>query len=348
MSRHLPRNDIRLPRSDTRTIGFLLVPDFSLLSYSSAIEPLRAANLLSGKPLYRWRHVSTDGAPVAASSGVSVAADGKVGDRASYDTLLVFAAGNPSGFDHAPTLSWLRALARRGVAIGGVSGGPYLLARAGLLDGHRCTIHWMHLPAFLEEFPHLRPSMNLYEIDRGRLTCAGGIGALDMVCAMIEADHGQALAVAVREWFLHGHRPADHPQRPELFEQSGARSPHLAEALKLMRERLELPLSRDELAGTVGLSVRQLERLFAGQLGATIGETYRSLRLDRARILVRESVLPITEIAVASGFGSASHFSRCFKERYGGSPAEERRKESARTRRPTPLATRAQARPNGR
>src|SRR5690606_15262711 len=154
-------------------------------------------------------------------------------------TLLVFAAGNPSGFDHAPTLSWLRALSRRGVAIGGVSGGPYLLARAGLLDGHRCTIHWMHVPAFLEEVPALRPSMNLYEIDRGRLTCAGGIGALDMVCAMIEADHGKALAVAVREWFLHGHRAADHPQRPELFEQGGARSPHLAEALKLMRERLE-------------------------------------------------------------------------------------------------------------
>ncbi len=328
MDSDLPQSDIRAPARATRTIGFLLVPGFSLLSYSAAIEPLRAANLLAEAELYRWVHVATAGPTVAASNGVAITADARVGDRLALDAMLVVAGGNPSGFSDDGTLAWLRLLSRRGVAIGGVSGGPYLLARAGLLDGYRCTLHWMHLPAFLEEFPGLRPSMALYEIDRDRLTCAGGIAAFDMVAAMIETEHGPALATSVREWFLQGYRPADQPQRLSLVERHGAHSAPLLRALEAMERRLESPMGRADLARVAGLSVRQLERLFTSQLGATIGDVYRGLRLERARVLVRESTLAITEIAAACGFQSASHFSRRYKERYDTSPLGERRAQA--------------------
>ncbi|MCW5716070.1 MAG: GlxA family transcriptional regulator [Bauldia sp.] len=328
MDRHLPRNDIGASGSEPRTIGFLLVPGFSLLSYSAAIEPLRAANLLAEAELYRWVHVSGEGPLVPASNGVSIASDAGIADKVNLDAVFVVAGGNPAAFHDAATLAWLRRLARRGVVIGGVSGGPFILAKAGLLDGRRCTLHWMHLPAFLEEFPHLRPSMALFEIDGDRMTCAGGIAALDMMTAMIQAEHGPGLAAGVREWFLQGYRPADQPQRLSLVARHGAHSAPLLRALEAMERRLETPLPRAALARIAGLSVRQLERLFAGQLGATIGDMYRRLRLDRARILVRESTLGITEIATACGFQSASNFSRRYRERFGASPLGERRAQA--------------------
>lgn len=306
------------------------MPGFSLLSYSAAIEPLRAANLLAEAELYRWVHISGDGPMIPASNGVSIASDAGIADTPDLDAVFVVAGGNPAAFDDAATLAWLRRLARRGVAIGGVSGGPYLLAKAGLLAGRRCTLHWMHLPAFLEAFPDLRPSMALYEIDGDRMTCAGGIAALDMIAAMIQAEQGAALAAGVREWFLQGYRPADQPQRLSLVARHGAHSAPLLRALEAMERRLEAPLVRTELARIAGLSVRQLERLFASQVGATIGDVYRGLRLDRARVLVRESTLGITEIATACGFQSASHFSRRYREQFGASPLEERRSEARR------------------
>jgi transcriptional regulator GlxA family with amidase domain len=184
-------------------VGFLLLPDFALMSYASAVEPLRAANRLAGRELYAWRHVSLDGETATASNGATIRADHSVGERIELDALLVCAGGNPALFSHPPTYRWLRTLARRGVAVGGVSGGAYVLARAGLLDGYRATIHWEHIPAFSEEFPHLAVERSLFVIDRDRWTCAGGIAALDLMHALIERDHGHALAAAVSEWYLH-------------------------------------------------------------------------------------------------------------------------------------------------
>ena len=195
--------------------------------------------------------------------------------------------------------------------IGGVSGGPYILARAGLLDGYRCTIHWEHMAAFREDFPQLDTTAHPYEIDRGRLTCAGGIAGFDMMRAIIATEHGSALATAVSEWFLQTQlRSGSGPQRLTLRERYGVAHPKLLEALQAMEDSTDKPLSRDALARAVALSVRQLERLFAGHLGTTIGDLYLKIRLDRARTLVHETALPLLEIAIACGFANGSHFSR--------------------------------------
>jgi transcriptional regulator GlxA family with amidase domain len=308
-----------------RQIGFLLLPGFSLLSYASAAEPLRAANRLSGHSLYRWIHVSAQGRPVQASSGLAIAADQRVGDDCPFDMILVCAGGNPALHRNASTLSWLRKQARRGVRIGGVSGGPYILARAGLLDGFRCTIHWEHLAAFEEEFPQLDIRRTLYEIDRGRLTCAGGIAGFDMMRAIIAAEHGSALATAVSEWFLQTQlRAGSGPQRLTLRERYGVAHPKLLDALRAIEDSVDKPLSRASLARAISLSVRQLERLFAGHLGTTIGDLYLKIRLDRARALVHETALPLLEVAIACGFANGSHFSRAYRKRFGVSPKLDR------------------------
>lgn len=308
-----------------RRIGFLLIPGFSLLSYASTVEPLRAANRLSGRLLYAWRHISDRGRPVAASSGLSITADGAVGEDVPLDMILVCAGGNPALYKNARTFSFLRKLARRGVRIGGVSGGPYILARAGLLDGYRCTIHWEHMAAFREDFPQLDMMRTLYDIDRGRLTCAGGIAGFDMMRAIIAADHGQALAASVSEWFLQTQlRAGSGPQRLTLRERYGVANAKVLQALQAIEASTDNVLSRTALAQATGLSVRQLERLFANHLGTTIGDLYLKTRLDRARALVHETALPLLQIAVACGFANGSHFSRAYRARYGRSPRQDR------------------------
>jgi transcriptional regulator GlxA family with amidase domain len=310
-----------------KSIGFLLIPDFALMSYASAIEPFRAANTLSGKALYSWHHISIDGSPARASNDVLIPCDYKVGDSLTMDRLFVCAGGNPAAFNHNPTLRWLRKLASRGLQIGGVSGGPYILARAGLLEKHRFTLHWEHIPALAEEFPHLEAAQSLYVIDRGRLTCAGGIAALDMMHELIEDDYGQALASAVSEWFLHTDvRLGSGPQRMRLRERFNVTSGSLLKALAFIEANLENPASRQSLAEVAGLSIRQLDRLFQSHLGITARSYYLRARLERARTLLRQTEMPILEISVAMGFPSASRFSKAFSSVFGHSPQRERRR----------------------
>ncbi|WP_035713513.1 GlxA family transcriptional regulator [Azorhizobium doebereinerae] len=313
-----------------RTYGFLLLPDFALLTYASAIEPLRAANALSGRDLYRWRHISADGQPVKASNGVAIAVDERVGENLALDALLACAGGNPARFRHKPTFTFLRRLAHRGVMLAGVSGGPYALARAGVLEGHRCTVHWEHIPAFTEEFPQLDVRRTLYEIDRDRVTCAGGIATLDMMADLIARDHGPVLANAVSEWFLRTQaRPASNAQRMAPRERFGIGNAKVLGVLGEMETRLEEPASREDLARSAGISVRQLERLFADHVGESVGAHYLAVRLDRARSLLRQTALPVAEVAMACGFVSTSHFSRAYKARFSQPPSTERGARSA-------------------
>ena len=204
-------------QASAQSVGFLLVPGFALMSYAAAIEPLRAANLISGEPLYRWWHAAPGGKPVMASNGLAIIPDVGAGSDRDVDMLFVCAGGNPATFNDRQVFAWLRKLARRGVTIGGISGGPYVLARAGLLDGRRVTLHWEHQPAFSEDFPDVAVTPSLFEIDGNRITCSGGISALDMMVALIERDHGRQLAAAVGDWFLHTHiREGMGPQRMDL------------------------------------------------------------------------------------------------------------------------------------
>lgn len=321
-------SDTNLPDCDNSTpthVGFLLIPDFALLPYASSIEPLRAANRLSGRGLYRWSHISIDGAPAPASNGVAIAADAVVGAELRLDYLFVCAGGNPALFQHQPTFSWLRQLARRGVRIGGVSGGPYLLARANVLNGHRFTIHWEHAAAFLEEYPDLDLRRSLYEIDRDRLTCSGGTAPLDMMHAVIAREHGSSLALAVSEWFLQTQvREGTGPQRMPLRERLGIAHAPLLQVIGRMEQTLENPEPREALARLAKVSLRQLERLFRQHLGRSLGEHYLVLRLDQARDLLRQTSLSVLEIALACGFASASHFSRSYGRRFGHPPRSER------------------------
>ena len=326
---NLSENDFNMPQSDlipTRAMGFLLVDGFSLLSYASAVEPLRAANTLAGKPLYSWSTLTVGDVPTQSSSGLPIASDSAMSGEQDYDTVFVCSAGNPAAFGDKPTLTWLRGLARRGVRLAGVSGGPFVLARAGLLEGHRCTIHWEHVPAFEAAFPALDLRRTLFEIDRDRLTCGGGVAALDMMHALITLDHGPALAGAVSDWFLQTEvRFGGGAQRMSLRERHGTSNAKLLRALELMEGHLDEPPSRAKLAQAAGVSLRQLERLFAAHLGTSVEKHGLQLRLEHAHLLLAQTTLSILEISVACGFASASHFSRRYKARYGINPSAERK-----------------------
>ncbi|MCC8962421.1 GlxA family transcriptional regulator [Bradyrhizobium sp. Pear76] len=318
----------------TRRIGFLLIPGFALMSYASAVEPLRAANVLAGKNLYSWRHISVRGSDIAASNGVRIQADASISNAGRLDRIVVCAGGNPQAFDHPPTFAFLRKAARHGIQLGGVSAAPYLLARAGLLDGYRCTVHWEHIPAFTETFPFLHLSRSLYEIDRDRFTCAGGIAALDMMHAMIRIDHGAELASAISDWFLQTEvRRGEVAQRLSPTERFGVHHPGLVQALLRMEREIEMPLSPRELSDIAGVSLRQLERLFARHLGTTIHRHYRRTRLEHARVLLRQTTKSIREIALATGFAVPTQFSRSYRLHFGVAPAHERKVASLRSQR---------------
>jgi transcriptional regulator GlxA family with amidase domain len=321
------------PTAPIGSVGFLLIPGFALMTYASAIEPLRAANQLAGKPLYRWWHTSPGDKPAIASNGAAILPDFKFGAcPGALDLIIVCAGGNPATFNDRKTFAWLRKLAARGVIIGGISGGPFILAKAGLLNDRRCTVHWEHLPALREEFPQVELTRSLFEIDRDRITCSGGVAGLDMMVALITRDHGYELGAAVSEWFLHTHiREGTGPQRMDLRFRLGIADDRLLTVLKAMEAHLETPLSRQRLAGLAGISLSQLERSFRTQLGHGVHSHYLGLRLGRARQLLRETSLSILEVALATGFTSASQFSRAFRRQLKSAPREVRRRD-----RPTP------------
>lgn len=313
----------------TRKVGFLLVPSFALLPYAAAIEPLRAANSLAGRELFSWFHISPDGKPIQASNGVTIIPEHHVGAQINLDLVMVCAGTGVESFRHPQTLAWLRMLARQGVPLGGISGGAYVLARSGVLGGYRWTIHWDHMAGVAEEFPLLEMTGKLFEIDRDRMTCSGGITPLDLMHGMIARWHGPRLAAAVSDWFLHTTvRHGDGPQRMDIGQRTGVSHGKLLKVLGFMEGRLEEPVSREHLAGIAGVSVRQLERLFKVYLGSTLGRYYLELRLRRARDLMQQTALSVLEVALACGFVSASHFSRAYRAHYGHAPTAERHQKS--------------------
>ena len=322
----MSKSDIITPNSVAR-IGLLLIDGFALLSYASFIEPFRAANRLAGATLYSWGHVSLSGEEATASNGARLVADARVGAPFACDMLFVFAAGDPATFRDERCFAWLRDLARRGVAVGGISGGPFLLARAGLLHGRRATIHWEHAAALQAEFPDLALGTGLYTIDGDRMTCAGGTAGLDLALSLIARDHGTDLGGRVAEWFIRAEqRGPDMAQRNGLATRYGTNNRRLLPMLAAMESAIEEPLTRHALAARAGISLRQLERLCIDLLGASIAETYVRIRLDRAAELLRSTGLQITEVAMTCGFRTAAHFSHRFRTHFGISPTVARKR----------------------
>jgi transcriptional regulator GlxA family with amidase domain len=311
-------------------IAFFLVPDFSLIAFSASVEPLRIANRMAGQELYAWRIVSKDGEPVQASSGIAVNADAAMtqfadDDRPPFSSLLICSGIRAEHYDDREVFAWLRRIERKGVDIGAICTGSHILARAGLLGGYRCTIHWENLPGFAEAFPDIDVAAHLFEIDRNRFTCSGGTAGLDMMLYLISHQHGEELATKVSEQCLLDQIRRSHSsQRMPLNVRLGGHHPKLIATIEMMEANLEEPLSPEELAAYVGLSRRHLERLFRKHLGRSPAQYYIELRLERARHLLYQTDMPVLDVALASGFVSASHFSKCYRHMYGKTPRAER------------------------
>jgi transcriptional regulator GlxA family with amidase domain len=315
-----------MSESPVRQIGIVLVPDFALASFSMIIEPLRIANRLSGRRLYDWTLLSDTGGAIGSSAGIDLQTQPIADMRERvFDLSLVCAGFHAERYRAAGVLNWLRRHRRLGRDIGAVSTGTFVLARAGLLDGHRCTVHWDFRSGLAELYPDLDLVDELYVIDRGIVTSAGSIAALDLMLRLIADQQGAALSKSVGEQFVHGHaRGAGEHQRSDLVYRLGTATPILIEAVRRMEESLDRTLSPAVIARDLGVSQRQLERQFKDQLGRTPVAYHRDLRLDQARRMLTQSTLSVTVIALTCGFGSPSHFAQLYRQRFGKLPTEDR------------------------
>ena len=314
-----------------RHIVLVPLPGFSLLSFAAAVDPLRAANRVLQRDAYRWTLATPGGAPTTASNGLSFEAATPLSDVGRAALTLVFMGVDLAPPGAASVIAHLRRRHRQGEAIGGVSGGPHLLARAGLLDEVRCTVHWEYRAAFAAASARAAMSDAPFEIDRGRYTCGGGTATMDMMLAMIGAEHGLTAARAVANQFQHERirSPADR-QRPAAEPDLVGKPDPLARVMVLMSRHIETPLPADALAREARLSVRQLERLFLRHVGRTPTEYYIGLRLARARELLRQTDWSVLDVAAATGFASQSHFAQSYRSAFGLNPSAERRRPAGR------------------
>jgi transcriptional regulator GlxA family with amidase domain len=307
-------------------IGFFLVPSFSFIAFSSALEPLRLANKVANTKLYGWSCYSRDGGPVEASNGVRIEVDGSYTDVGVMSSVIVCGGTDIRNQSDKKLIAKLRHLSSHGASLGAVCTGSHILAQAGLLNGYKCTIHWENMDVFAEDFPEIEVSDDLFEIDRNRFSCAGGTSGLDMMLHVIAQQYGHDTASLVSDLMVH-HRIRDghERQRMALRTRLGISHPKLLAVIMHMEETLEEPVSCTELAKTVHLSTRQLERLFRKYLKHAPTRYYLELRLNRARFLLLQTSMPILDVALACGFVSASHFSKCYREFFKRTPSEERR-----------------------
>lgn len=296
-----------------------------MVALLSAVEPMRVANRLAGRQVFRWQLISENGQPVEASNELALQKPVSIEDVETPSNLFVCSSFHPEKYIRDDTVAWLKKLNRKGTLIGAMDTGCYLLEAAGLLKNHRITLHWEAAPAFQEDHPELELTSELFEIDRNLITCAGGTSALDMMLYIIQAELGQKLAISVCEQFIKsGIRQKSDKQRLNLAARLKIHHPRLLRVLAKMEEHLETPLPPSQLAEYAHLSVRQLERLFRSYLDNSPSGYYMKIRLERARQLLKESHLSISEIGIACGFNSSPHFTRSYRKQFDCSPSEDR------------------------
>lgn len=313
--------------SSTFSIGFLLIDGFALMSFSAVVEPLRAANLIAKKKLYDIDYYAPINNYSRSSSGAIIESTRALDDMSHLDILFIVAGMGSTSYNNKEISKLLRHLAKQGVAIGGVSGGPVILAKAGILKNHRFTIHWEHAAEMAELFPELVIEKTLYVKDRDRYTCAGGVAPLDMMNAIITEHHGNDFAQKVSDWFIHTEiRSSASPQRSGLSERYPNATQAMILAIEAMRNHIADPLDLEQLGILSGISVRQLNRLFSDRMDIGTMDFYRELRLETARKLLKQSSMKIIDIAQAAGFVSAAHFSSAFNKQFGQTPSSLRKK----------------------
>jgi len=314
-----------------KSVGVLLLPDFSQFSYAAVTEPLFVANWLSGRTLYRWRTLSLDGKPARASAGQRLPVDAGIGELAKFDMLLILASFDVKRLtrDHA-LKSWLRRVARHGATIGSIETASEVVAAAGLLDGLTVAVHWDNLQGFAESHPRCRAVSQLYTTEGDRLTCAGMSAAADMMLNWIAQDQGGALATeTAAHLMLPGWRRGDEPQPAPGVKARQVVDPLLARVVAIMEQNIEEPLSCATIARRAGLSVRRMQRLFARNIGTSPVRHYQFIRLSKAHALLQQTDLSVTEIAVSAGFGSLEHFCRIYRRQFGRRPRDDRRQSIA-------------------
>lgn len=301
---------------------FVLVPNFSLIAFSAAIEVLRIANQLSGRALFEWQVVSETGAPVRCSNGLHVVVDGPLGEPNARAMIFVCAGVEPEKSATKRLADWVRLRSRSGCVVGGLCSGAYVLAKAGILEGRKFTLHWENLPPFTETFPHLQPLEQLYCIDDRILTCAGGSAATDLFIEIVARNHGPLLADAILKMCLHGpQRPADLQQRTSVSSTFGTRNPVLVSVIETLEKSFETGVDLATVAGNIGISLRQIQRLFRHYVGISPKQYLLNLRLERARGLLSETDMSISDIAYACGFEATNTFSKAFRRKYGVAPS---------------------------
>jgi len=309
----------------TRRVVFVLLNGFSLLSFASALECLRIANRMAKERLYDWILIGEGGDTVSCSAGTAFKLDDDLCALSRDDTMLVCGGLDIQVATTKPLLNWLRREARKGLVIGGLCTASYSMARAGLLDGKRATIHWENQDSFTEEFEDVRLTKSVFVVDGNRLSTAGGTSSIDLMLKVIADDHGEDLANAVADQMIYSSIRTDQDtQRLSVPTRIGVRHPKLSLVIQMMEANIEEPVSPSLLASEVGMSTRQLERLFRRYLNRSPKRYYMELRLQKARNLLMQTDMSVINVALACGFASPSHFSKCYRAHYQTTPYRER------------------------
>ena len=324
--RQIPINFFRIPAisEGSENIGILLIDGYPIIPFSCVVDSLRAANRLADEQHYHWQYFAPDENAVAASCGIVVPTR-SIAAAESLHTLIIVAPNTAQHFDEAGTLKRLKLMASNGVNLGSASSGSFILARAGLLDGYRCTIHWENIPVFKELYPQLDVAFSLYEIDRQRFTCSGGTAALDMMLKLIENRHGRKLAQQISQQFQHDRirTEIDSQQMADRIDLAMS-APKLIDVIDLMENNIEAPLPLPAIAERCHLSLRQIERLFHKYRNVTPSQYYLSLRLTHAKQLLLNTNRSVIDISIATGFETQSYFTACYRKHFGLSPRNHR------------------------
>ncbi len=314
-----------------RRFVFVLMDNFTMLCFSAALESLRIANRTAGMKVYDWMIVSENGEVATCSNGCTFKVDSDLTELDRDDTVMLCGGMDVQEATTKKLLNWVRREARRGVVMAGLCTAGYTLARAGLLDGRRATIHWENQDSFVEEFEEVTLTKSVFVVDGNRITTAGGTASIDMMLKIIADDHGEELANAVADQLIYSAIRTDQDtQRLSIPTRIGVRHPKLSRVIQMMEQNLEEPISPALLAQEVGMSTRQLERLFRRYLSRSPKRYYMEMRLQKARNLLMQTDMTVINVALACGFASPSHFSKCYRSHYQTTPYRERGSQATR------------------
>ena len=314
-----------------RRFVFVLIENFTLLSFSSALDALRIANRMSGKKLYDWTFIGENEDFVSCSAGTQFKLDNSLIELHRDDTILLCGGTAIQESTTKKLIGWLRREARRGLIIGGLCTAAYPMAKAGLLDDKKATIHWENQDSFSEEFLEVELTKTVFVCDGNRYTTAGGTSSIDLLLKIIADEHGEELANAVADQMIYSSIRTDQDtQRLSVPTRIGVRHPKLSKVIQMMEINIEEPISPSILAKDVGMSTRQLERLFRRYLNRSPKRYYMELRLQKARNLLMQTDMSVINVALACGFTSPSHFSKCYRAHYDTTPYRERGSHAAK------------------